>query len=1331
MRFSVFLMFMCSTFLSFGQASKIALPTIIPPSPEVAQLSNVGKPSVGLHTGSANVSVPLYSFSVNSAAVQLSLNYNSNGIKVDEIPGRVGLGWNLLTGGMVSRTIHGEPDGEMPFVAPPTNLFQKNATLLNYLKQVTSPLGGYDTEWDEYSYSFNGISGKFFLDDNGNGYCIPHNNFKVKVYGHNTSSKYVEIITGDGVKYEFGLYTREKTSTINIGGGPQGSVTKVAAYETAWFLEKIITPEGGTIMYSYAPLHTKAFTGKYQTMIKPIVGAYACAAGDCGYSESSGINAIEYDTQVLTQIVADNVNVSLSYEDRPDGSGDKRITALQVYSEGVAIKHFKFDYYTPSFNNATFNKRFFLTRVRQIEPGSSPERSIDYEFTYDDIDGMPERMSYSQDWFGYNNGVLNSYLAPYIPSLHNTVVGGAYGANRNPGTLGDMQKGVLKTVKYPTGGIETFNYEPHTISQYVGTPVSSYVSAGGSGLGVYSPWVHTSSVFTANADQQVTIFLNCYKSPAFPDAPSGEGSKIYEVKVKKVSNNEIVYTRKYFNYMSESYTVSLLNNVQYNIELTIWGDVNAGSATILHYNVSTNYAYENKIAGGIRVKSISSYDPVSLKINNRYYTYAKYPDFSKSSGVGPLYTINSAPYQTGIICTTGQPPEVKVNRNELFYNESNLSRLLNYEGSPDAVSYSSNGESSNEVSQNSSTQQTPVKNEDLIFSNTMTCSNYMISSNSLSPYYTFAGSNVGYTSVIESDDPEFANGFTQHEFHTSYPSTSIPYIILGTAPLNTPIYLDTDLNGSELKTNSYKKNATGGYILLKKVENEYALSDAVLNTRVSLIARRRFEFLPSYTPTAEIEFSGFDLVQYYYTGRWVQQLSSKVTEFDEKGENPMVTLTNTVYANATHLQPTETNVKGSDDILKKTQYKYPVDFAVASPINVYHKMLNQNRVAVPIETSVFKGTNLLETVNTTYMDWNNDGKIIYPDMVQTKFKNAAVWENRLQYAGYDSKGNVLEVSKVNDMKEAYIWGYGKKYPIAKVSNAVTGQVAYTSFEEGDKGYWSYNGQPYADPTSYTGSKVYHLLSGIISRTVSVAGTYIVSYWSKSSAAVLLVTPVSTVSKPGPNGWTYYEHKISVTAGASIQVSGAVVLDELRMYPDGALMNTLTYIPHIGVTNETNATNETLKYSYDTYGRLVNVRDKAGNILKQNQYVYNETVPYSLSTAVNWVATGVIRCRRVAPNNNFDGQQEMEERDMNSSSPTYLQYRYTAIGASSNCTPIPNCTGVDKRVIGSNCVTGNKIFVSSNFYNGQWNCVYYYKWTDGYRTPDYIGANSASCIGDPE
>lgn len=80
------------------------------PSPNVAALGLYGEIPVSKFTGMPDISVPLYEVPVGDLKLPFSLNYHAAGIRPDQHPGWVGMGWNLNTGGVVSRTVKGKPD---------------------------------------------------------------------------------------------------------------------------------------------------------------------------------------------------------------------------------------------------------------------------------------------------------------------------------------------------------------------------------------------------------------------------------------------------------------------------------------------------------------------------------------------------------------------------------------------------------------------------------------------------------------------------------------------------------------------------------------------------------------------------------------------------------------------------------------------------------------------------------------------------------------------------------------------------------------------------------------------------------------------------------------------------------------------------------------------------------------------------------------------------------------------------------------------------------------------------------------------------------------------
>ncbi len=134
---------------------------------------------------------------------------------------------------------------------------------------------------------------------------------------------------------------------------------------------------------------------------------------------------------------------------------------------------------------------------------------------------------------------------------------------------------------------------------------------------------------------------------------------------------------------------------------------------------------------------------------------------------------------------------------------------------------------------------------------------------------------------------------------------------------------------------------------------------------------------------------------------------------------------------------------------KSTEYIYSYEYEG----DVYDSMEVRN-ILVPIIESrnyVFNSSwdsnyNLLlndlslrEVTRTNYQVWNNDDNQLYPASVQ-KSINENELETRLEYHSYDNYGNVLSVSRHNDFKNSYIWGYNGKYPIAKIENANYSQV---------------------------------------------------------------------------------------------------------------------------------------------------------------------------------------------------------------------------------------------------------------------------------------------------
>lgn len=79
-------------------------------SPEAAAFKKYGEESVNEYTGTADISVPLYTIKCKDIEIPLVLRYDASGIKVEQEASWVGLGWNLMVGGCINYVCAGSLD---------------------------------------------------------------------------------------------------------------------------------------------------------------------------------------------------------------------------------------------------------------------------------------------------------------------------------------------------------------------------------------------------------------------------------------------------------------------------------------------------------------------------------------------------------------------------------------------------------------------------------------------------------------------------------------------------------------------------------------------------------------------------------------------------------------------------------------------------------------------------------------------------------------------------------------------------------------------------------------------------------------------------------------------------------------------------------------------------------------------------------------------------------------------------------------------------------------------------------------------------------------------
>lgn len=359
--------------------------------------------------------------------------------------------------------------------------------------------------------------------------------------------------------------------------------------------------------------------------------------------------------------------------------------------------------------------------------------------------------------------------------------------------------------------------------------------------------------------------------------------------------------------------------------------------------------------------------------------------------------------------------------------------------------------------------------------------------------------------------------------------------------------------------------------------------------------------VPAITTRQILPGHAYLYAEYAVPYGWSHLSQKVVTDYNGNANpgNQRSAITNYTYEPQFKYKQSETVIDSKGDSLKTT-YTYPFNYATAP----YTNMVTRNIVAPTVETKSYKNSTLLNTVTQSYKDWFSDQSVFAPELVQAKKGTAGTLDTALHYQALNTNGSLLSVSKQRGSNSSYIWGYNAVYPIAEVKNATNADIAYTSFESDDLGNWAYDNSIAKDTAAITGLASYDINSthGISKSGLLSAQTYIVSYWSRNGSYNVNSSSAKTGKTAG--AWTYYEHE--VTGATTINVIGNGDIDELRLYPKGALMTTYCYKPLVGMISANDESNKITYYDYDGLGRMNLVKDQDKNILKSLSYNYNTT-----------------------------------------------------------------------------------------------------------------------------
>lgn len=970
---------------------------VVPPSPNVASLGKYGDVPISLYTGIPNISIPLYEIKDGGLDLPISLSYHAGGIKVEEIASSVGLAWTLNAGGIIGRNVRGLPDDEFnswqprPVANTVENIMSSGN--IDKVRQLVEDVdkGVRDGEADIYYYNFNQFSGKFFYDQSGIVHTVPSKNLLISPF-----EKGWKITTEDGTVYTFNKVEEIMSATCS---GDQ-------SINSAWFLTSIKSIDAKReITFIYDPVN---YT--YETLI-----------GQTKYFSTNGSGSLclpnpllcrgtqNYHTYRLSQINFSDGYIVFNYNtQRCDLMEDKSLDEMKIYTKSnQLLKGFRFGY--SYFGNKNDGCNFYTKDSKRLKLISITEentitRKPPYAFEYNDSIQLPDRLSYAQDHWGYYNGKINN--PDLISTFTTTTLSGSQvtfkGADRkaNPSTA---QAGILKKIKYPTGGETLFTYESNTVSdnQVESQTTEQLLTFGASNKPAFNlpnPYESNELVIPAQG-AQVQFGISGLGYSQWP------GCDIVQCFVIKDSNPTP------FGQISDSWngvTTSWPAGT-YKLKLVNECDVAAiaNFNIIIKAEISIAQTFNTRAVGGLRIKQIEDKPGNGGLSIIKNYRYHPEDDTAHSSGV----LINSPDYgyDLGVKriardehgSPQGLPDNCFYKVRQSFSNYPLATTQGSYVGySHVIVDLGENGESRYSFNtyadmSGQSFPFAPVENYDwtrgfllqtkefarkngtLILAKETIHTPY--STNQLRVYGIKTGRDYYYI-----DNGEMLPNLQPFPKYSFYPTITEFYTL---AETKERIYDQNDPT-KFIETVNYN---TFSPQHLQLIQSKTVTSKSDQARKEEIITNRKYPFDYTFTNTPSgAEAAGIKNLQDLHAANAV------IEEYVIKQNRD--TVNNQIY---------DQRVIAGGITTYKSDKPYP---------NQYFKL----EIGSPVPLSNFDNGSIV-SASTFIKNENID--------INNSYRSAVIFNS------YDEYGNVTTQQKNADVKKSYVWGYNSKYPVAEIVGA--------------------------------------------------------------------------------------------------------------------------------------------------------------------------------------------------------------------------------------------------------------------------------------------------------
>ncbi len=687
-----------------AQDSANAMGTVSIASPTAASLGKYGDIPVSYHTGIPNIDIPFYTVKAGPLSLPIGLSYHASGLKVMEPASWVGAGWSLNAGGVITRTVVGQPD-ERGSNAGASEIYGhfSDYGFSNYVDITGSTqedwlgfaAGRKDGQPDLFIFNFGGYSGKFFFRDDRTPILVPQQDLKIVPYYPADSTGYIStgagaasiqaftVTTPDGTQYFFGntpgisgTVPVEVTNPYTSQQGPGGNAI------SSWYLNKVVSADGQfAITLSYTPENYGYFT----IAIFAVNGNYANPYTPYEYNLVKNLMAgvrlskISFPTGTVN-FTAGAVRTDLS--DNSAGvstdvvnSSATALGAVQISDSNGFCKQYTFHY--GYFKDSTSALTGYLgvggyslfTDKLRLRLDSIQETSCDaslnippYKFSYFS-EQVYRRISFGQDHWGFFNGVTNNSTLIPTYTLNGSMVSGGNRDAAWPAIRG----GSLYQITYPTGGYTTMDFEPNYV--YTSNTTTQYVQDDGSSIGYDGGTAPQTSSLTSTGAAEIVNYSNTCSCAATVVIKNSGGTTVQTYSIAASTTN--------------TQTTLTLAAGTYSVTLSFVGSCTLAGGTgpmITFSHTAPLNVSANTMVGGLRIKTLTDNDGLTTTNIVKSYTY-----------------VNNSNQSTAVLYSV--PNYVELVRNDLIENigywsagsNSFVSNSLNPNGCPGLGGYAKSG----------------------------------------------------------------------------------------------------------------------------------------------------------------------------------------------------------------------------------------------------------------------------------------------------------------------------------------------------------------------------------------------------------------------------------------------------------------------------------------------------------------------------------------------------------------------------------------------------------------------------------------------------------------